>query len=122
MLHADVLVTPHHGQVIQRVTEAFYAAVSPSVVVVSTRTPRPKVALAVANALGPGVRVIATRDAGAVALRITSDGRLTVETPCAARERTAPDPALGELGQHKPDEGGAENQPDAGRFSQFQTD
>ena len=111
MLHADVLVTPHHGQVIQRVTEAFYAAVSPSVVVVSTRTPRPKVALAVANALGPGVRVIATRDAGAVALRITSDGRLTVETPCAARERTAPDPALGELGQHKPDEGGAENQP-----------
>ncbi len=77
-LHADVLVTPHHGSVIQRVTEAFYAAVSPSVVVVSTRTPRPKVVQAVSSALGADVRVIATRDAGAVAVRITPDGRLLV--------------------------------------------
>lgn len=80
-LRADVLIAPHHGSVLKDVTADFYAAVSPAVVVVSTRTPRPKLTPLVQDALGPGARVVFTGQVGAVVVRITSDGRLAVETP-----------------------------------------
>jgi len=82
-LHADVLVAPHHGQVIPDVTERFLAAVSPQVVIVSTRTPRPKLITLVENTLGPAARILLTGEVGAVGVRISPTGNLDVETPFA---------------------------------------
>ncbi len=82
-LQADVLIAPHHGQVIPDVTERFYAAVSPQVVIVSTRTPRPKLKTLVENTLGPAARGLLTGEVGAVTVRISPTGDLRVETPCA---------------------------------------
>jgi competence protein ComEC len=82
-LRADVLIAPHHGQVLPGVTERFYAAVSPRVVIVSTRTPRPKLAALVADTLGPTARVLLTGEVGAVTVRISPAGELFLETPCA---------------------------------------
>jgi competence protein ComEC len=82
-LNADVLIAPHHGKVIPGVTERFYAAVSPQVVIVSTRTPRPKLKALVENVLGPTARVLLTGEVGAVTMRVTPAGQLLVQTPCA---------------------------------------
>ena len=82
-LKADVLIAPHHGAVLRKVTADFYAAVSPAAVVVSTRDPRPKLPRLVAEVLGPACRVVMTRDAGAVVVRFASDGRWCIETPYA---------------------------------------
>jgi len=89
-LQADVLIAPHHGQVIPGVTERFYAAVAPRVVIVSTRTPRPKLKSLVTSTLGPTARVLLTGEAGSVTVRITPTGELRLETPYTGRPSRAP--------------------------------
>jgi len=79
-LRSDVLIAPHHGSVIAGDTAAFYAAVSPTVVVVSTAKERPRLAPLVRETLGNSCRLISTRDAGAVTVRITPAGDLLVDT------------------------------------------
>jgi competence protein ComEC len=82
-LKADVLVAPHHGAVLPEVTADFYAAVSPRVVIVSTRTPRAKAEALVREVLGPAARTVLTGQVGAVAVWITPAGELRIETPYA---------------------------------------
>jgi competence protein ComEC len=79
-LRSDVLIAPHHGSVIAGDTAAFYAAVSPTVIVVSTAKERPRLAPLVHETLGDSCRLISTRDAGAVTVRITLAGELLVDT------------------------------------------
>lgn len=80
-LKADVLVAPHHGSVVTNVTADFLAAVSPSIIVVSTRTPRPRFVALVRDVLGPATRVVLTGEAGAATVRITPAGEIRLETP-----------------------------------------
>jgi competence protein ComEC len=87
-LRAEVLVAPHHGSVVPKATADFCAAVSPEVVLVSTRTPRPKLERLVAERLGTHCRVLLTRDVGAVCVRVTPAGELQIETPLAAARFT----------------------------------
>ncbi len=82
-LKADVLIAPHHGQVIRDLSADFYAAVAPRVVIASTRTPRPKLESLVPEALGPTARLLLTGQVGAVTLRISPAGQLAVQTPYA---------------------------------------
>ena len=84
-LRADVLIAPHHGSVLKErnITADFYAAVSPAIVVVSSRTPRPKLEQLVREVLGPGGRMILTGKAGDVIVRIGPTSELLVETPYA---------------------------------------
>ncbi len=82
-LHADVLGAPQHGSVIAGATAEFLAAVAPQIVVISTRTPRPKLVAAVRETLGPGVGWLSTQESGAVTVRIVRDRALSVETPLA---------------------------------------
>ncbi len=89
-LHADVLVAPHHGSVRKDVTAAFYAAVAPSCVIVSSHTPRPRLRALVRDVLGPDCPVLLTGDVGAVTVRISPDGDLTIDTPYASDETPAP--------------------------------
>jgi competence protein ComEC len=80
-LKADVLIAPHHGQMIKNVTADFLAAVSPSAVIVSTRTPRPKLEALAGDVLGPAARVLLTGQVGAVTVRVAPGGELRLETP-----------------------------------------
>lgn len=82
-LRADVLVAPHHGSVVKNVTADFLAAVSPSIVMVSTRTPRPGFVALVRDVLGPATRVVLTGESGAATVRITPAGGIGLETPFA---------------------------------------
>jgi competence protein ComEC len=82
-LKADVLIAPHHGQVIKDATADFLAAVSPSAVIISTRTPRPKLEALVTDVLGPTARILLTGQVGAVSVRVSSAGELQIETPYA---------------------------------------
>jgi len=82
-LRADALVAPHHGAVRSRVTADFLGAVSPGVVLVSTRTPRPRLAELVREVLGPQATVLETGRCGALTVRIGTEGMLRVETPFA---------------------------------------
>lgn len=82
-LRADVLIAPHHGSVLKDVTADFYAAVSPAIVVVSSRTPRPKLEQLISDVLGPASRVVLTGQAGEVVIRIETSGELRLETPYA---------------------------------------
>lgn len=84
-LRADVLLAPHHGQVIPGVTDDFLAAVSPQTVIISARTPRPKFTALAQELLGPGARVLMTGQSGAIAARVTAGGELHVKTPFARR-------------------------------------
>jgi competence protein ComEC len=86
-LKADVLIAPHHGQVIPRVTADFLAAVAPRVVIASTRTPRPKLEALVAETLGEVARALLTVEAGAVVVRVGPDGQFATETPYEPRTR-----------------------------------
>ncbi len=79
-LAADVLVAPHHGAVVDE-TAAFYRAVAPRVVVVSTATPRPKLRAMVADTLGPDCRVVMTGAAGAITIHMSADDDSLIETP-----------------------------------------
>ncbi len=82
-LRADVLIAPHHGQIIPGATDDFLAAVAPQTVIVSARTPRPKLTALAQELLGPGVRVLMTGPSGAIAARVTAGGELHVETAFA---------------------------------------
>jgi competence protein ComEC len=82
-LFSDVLIAPHHGSVGPSGTAAFYEAVSPQVVVVSSSHERPKIAAIVRETLGDGVRVLNTHEIGAATIRLTPGGGLAVETPFA---------------------------------------
>jgi competence protein ComEC len=82
-LKADVLIAPHHGQVIVGLTANWLAAVSPQAVIVSSRTPRPKLIALVAEVLGPQARTLLTGEVGAIAVHVSPDGGLTIETPYA---------------------------------------
>lgn len=80
-LFSDVLIAPHHGSVVPGDTAAFYEAVSPLIVVNSTSRERPKLATLVGETLGQSTRLISTRTAGAISVRIAPMGELNVETP-----------------------------------------
>jgi competence protein ComEC len=82
-LFSDVLIAPHHGSVVPGDTAAFYEAVSPLIVVNSTSRERPKLATLVGETLGQSTRLISTRTAGAISVRIAPTGELNVETPFA---------------------------------------
>jgi competence protein ComEC len=83
-LNADILVAPHHGAVIPRLTADFLAAVSPSLIIASTHKPRPQLATLAEQTLGP-VNLLTTRTCGAVAAAIHPSGRITHHTPFAPR-------------------------------------
>lgn len=82
-LHSDVLIAPHHGAVLPRDTAAFYQAVDPRVVVNSTGRERPKLTTMLRETLGDSVRLISTHNAGAVTIRITTEGEIEIDTPFA---------------------------------------
>lgn len=79
-LQADVLLAPHHGAVLDNVTADFFAAVSPEVVIVSSREPRRRLTPMVQDVLGPAARVLTTGAVGAVTVRLTPAGGVEVET------------------------------------------
>ena len=89
-LESDVLIAPHHGSIAGGVTSAFYAAVAPQVVIVSSGRDRTKLSALVRDTLGPACRVINTREVGAVVVRIAPDGTLTVDTPYTAKRPILP--------------------------------
>ena len=89
-LLSDVLIAPHHGSIAGRITEEFYAAVDPGHVIVSSGRDRTKLTALVLETLGPSCRVINTREAGAVVVRIAADGTLTVDTPYATKRPILP--------------------------------
>jgi competence protein ComEC len=82
-LKADVLIAPHHGSVVPMDTAAFYAAVSPEVVIISTGRERPKLVGLVRETLGDAVQLLGTDEVGAVRVCITPAGELRAETPFA---------------------------------------
>lgn len=84
-LLSDVLIAPHHGAVLPGDTAAFYEAVSPKAVVVSTSRERPNLTTMVRETLGENVRLISTHDAGAVTIHITPAGQIEVETRFASK-------------------------------------
>ncbi len=86
-LRADVLVAPHHGAVVDKLTADFYAAVAPQTVIVSARRRRPKLDTLLAELLGPTLRVLVTGECGAIIVRIRDTGTLTIETPWAPAAR-----------------------------------
>jgi competence protein ComEC len=82
-LRSDVLIAPHHGSVIPRLTEAFYRAVEPECVIASTGKPRPELKAMLQTFFGGDCRYFSTGDSGAVSIRMTQDSRLFFETPFA---------------------------------------
>ena len=82
-LRSDVLIAPHHGAVVPRDTGDFCAAVDPRIVICSTSHERPKLLEMLRETLGQGVRLISTRNVGAVTTRITPGGKIDVQTPFA---------------------------------------
>ncbi len=80
-LRADVLIAPHHGSVLKDVTAAFYEAVDPGTVIVSSHTPRPRVEDLVRATLGTDCRVLMTGTVGTVRVTLRRDGVFTCETP-----------------------------------------
>jgi competence protein ComEC len=82
-LTADVLIAPHHGSVVPGETGAFYKAVSPDVVVVSTSRERPKLQDLVQGLFGDAVRLLSTDDVGAVCIQLLPTGEVEVQTPFA---------------------------------------
>lgn len=80
-LQADVLILPHHGSS-SSLSRRFYAAVAPKIAVASCgdagRYPSSKVVEALARLACP---VLATKDSGAVTVRLDGDGKIVaVET------------------------------------------
>ena len=80
-LHADVLIAPHHGSVVAPETARFLEAVAPSTIIVSSGDARPFFEALARDTLGDDCRILITRDTGAVVIRITPDGKLTVRAP-----------------------------------------
>ncbi|MDD4889868.1 MAG: ComEC/Rec2 family competence protein [Phycisphaerae bacterium] len=77
-LHADVLVMPHHGG-IAPTSDAFIRAVSPQVVIISTRRRADQIVPRCAALRDPGRRVLVTSESGAVTVTIARDGELVCE-------------------------------------------
>ncbi len=82
-LKADVLIAPHHGSVVPVDTAAFFEAVGPEVVIVSTGRERPKLVGLVREVLGDAAHLISTDETGATRVCITREGELRAETPFA---------------------------------------
>lgn len=78
-LHADVLVAPHHGEVIPQLTEALIAAVRPKEVVVSSQEQRERFDAMMNRQPVPGARIAQTARDGCVTLRIDGRGGYAVE-------------------------------------------
>jgi competence protein ComEC len=88
-LSSDVLIAPHHGSIVGRTTAAFYAAVKPHTVIVSSGRDRSKLVAMVRETLGSSCRVFNTREVGAVVVRVEPDGQLVIDAPFASPS-TAP--------------------------------
>lgn len=73
-LAADVLIAPHHGGIETDVTDAFYRAVSPRLVVVSTNRERERLKQLIRRVLGPQCSCITTHESGAVRIRFDPTG------------------------------------------------
>ena len=80
-LASDVLVAPHHGSVVPE-SAAFYAAVNPQLVLVSSAEDRPKLAALLERMLA--ARWVSTARAGAVSLVVRADGELLIGTTLGA--------------------------------------
>ncbi len=83
-LHADILWLPHHGSV-ERTTQAFIAAVAPSVCIRSGRQPMSETANGIGRLVGNAV-IYNTADVGAVQVGLTQTG-IEIRTPCARQTR-----------------------------------
>ncbi len=79
-LKSDILIAPHHGSVLPLATEAFYRAVAPRIVVVSSREARPAVERLVRRAAGAGAVTLNTHECGAIVLRAAAGGDVPIET------------------------------------------
>ena len=79
-LRCDVLIAPHHGSVVGEESVAFYRAVNPSTIIVSTGDERPALLAMIRRELGASPRVLLTRDVGDVRLRIGRGG-VEIDTP-----------------------------------------
>lgn len=88
-LKADVLIMPHHGGVVEN-TNQFVRAVDPSVVLVSTRRDPREIMDRCPALRDPGRRVCFTSRDGALTVRVTAGGELTVRAMLADPPRTAP--------------------------------
>jgi competence protein ComEC len=88
-LASDVLVAPHHGSVVPE-SGAFYGAVKPQLVLVSSAEDRPKLTALLSRVLGTGARCISTARRRAVTVVIRPDGDLRVTTP-VGRTASGPD-------------------------------
>ena len=82
-LAADVLIAPHHGSVLRHDTAAFYTAVDPEIVAVSSARPRPKLTALLHDIFGSACRLVYTSDVGAITIQIPPNGEIIVETPFA---------------------------------------
>lgn len=78
-LRADVLVAPHHGEVLSGLTDRLLRAVQPAVVVASNQRERAVLAEA-AGVVGPHVRVVQTGGGGAALVEFSAGGELGVRT------------------------------------------
>lgn len=94
-LASDVLVAPHHGS-IERVTGEFLRTVNPRVILVSTGRSRDRFRDLVRETLGEGVRVLSTREMGAIEVRVHADEQVEVRTPFAR----GVDEAAARIGPH----------------------
>ena len=82
-LAADVLIAPHHGSVLKQVTAAFYTAVDPEIVAVSSARPRSKLTALLNDLFGSACHLVYTSEAGAITIQILPNGEIIVETPFA---------------------------------------
>ncbi len=85
-LRADVLVAPHHGEVIPGLTERFLAAVNPRHIIVSSQRPRTAFEAATRRVLGPEPVVHQTAAGGCVTFRIDAGGGLHVARGAAQHD------------------------------------
>lgn len=94
-LQSDVLIAPHHGAVVPARTAELLRSVSPYVLIVSAGEAEPPIVPLARDLLGTECQVCVTRTAGAVAVRVTADGALTVTPgiPGAAAVELPPLPA-----------------------------
>ncbi|MGE3181883.1 MAG: ComEC/Rec2 family competence protein, partial [Phycisphaerae bacterium] len=79
-LQSDVLVAPHHGAVLPRVTAEFYSAVQPELVVASTRRAQDKLRPLCQQLFGDGTPVRLTSEAGAVTINISGNGSIQFDS------------------------------------------
>lgn len=76
-LRSDVLIAPHHGS-LTAATAAFYRAVEPELVIVSSGQERERLKALVRRELGTECRVLTTHECGAISVRIRPDCSIAV--------------------------------------------